>query len=320
VGSLTDKNLETNYKKSKNIINIDDFSKIELNEFISLAEKMKLMKISEKSKILENKTVASLFFEPSTRTRLSFETAIGNLGAKTIGFSDSSSTSAKKGETLSDTITMIEKYADAIVMRHKIEGAAKRASEVTKKAVINAGDGANQHPTQTLLDIFTIKEAFGGIDGLNIGLLGDLKYGRTVHSLASALDKYEGINLYLISPKFLAFPKGHLRKLKNIKYIETKEIESVIDKLDVLYVTRIQQERFSDPEEYEKIKDSFVVDLNTLKNAKDELKIMHPLPRVNELSKEIDDTKYQLYFTQAENGLYMREALLSWCLKGDTHE
>lgn len=308
-------------EKSKNIINITDFSRSDIEYFISQAEIMKSMQNDEKSKLLRNKTIASLFFEPSTRTRLSFETAIGNLGAKIIGFSDSANTSTKKGETLSDTITMIEKYADAIVMRHKIEGTAKRASEVTKKPVLNAGDGANQHPTQTLLDLFTIKGAFGQIDNLNIGLIGDLKYGRTVHSLADALNKFENINLFLISPDFLKFPEGHLRKLENINYFETKNLDEIMQELDILYVTRIQKERFSDLEEYEKAKDAFIVTLNNLKKAKEKLKIMHPLPRVNELSTDIDNTKYQLYFTQAANGLYMREALLNWCLnKGEKNE
>ncbi|MCD6478388.1 MAG: aspartate carbamoyltransferase, partial [Candidatus Diapherotrites archaeon] len=251
------------------------------------------------------------FFEPSTRTRLSFEAAIQNLGASVIGFADANVSSTKKGETLSDTIRVVSRYADIIVMRHYIEGAARLASEVSNKPIINAGDGANQHPTQTLLDLYTIKKAFGRIDGLTIGLLGDLKYGRTVHSLALALSLFEDIKLAFISPEMLAMPEHIKDSIKSkVRFSEHTELSEVIAKLDVLYVTRIQKERFPDPVDYEKVKSAYIVDKEAIKDAKPELKIMHPLPRVNELSYELDSTEHALYFEQARNGIPVREALL----------
>jgi aspartate carbamoyltransferase catalytic subunit len=311
VGYLNTLNNETNFN---NLINIGDLSRSQIEFVLDQANTMKEMPKKEKLKKLEGKIVASLFFEPSTRTRLSFETSIQNLGAKVIGFSDAATSSAKKGETLSDTIQTIEKYADAIVMRHFIEGAAKRASEVTSKPVINAGDGSNQHPTQTLLDLFTIKEQFGKIDGLNIAILGDLKYGRTVHSLAEALNKFKNVKLYLVSPKQLEFPKELLNKLTNITFVEKNELDC-LSELDVLYVTRIQKERFPDEEEYEKVKNAFIIGEEILETTKDTFRVMHPLPRVNEISTSLDKHKEAIYFKQAENGLYVREALLNYFLE-----
>jgi aspartate carbamoyltransferase catalytic subunit len=293
------------------VVSISDFSRADIEAVIEKASEMERLSSNEKSALLRGKTVASLFFEPSTRTRLSFETAIQNLGASVIGFADANVSSTKKGETLSDTIRVVSRYADIIVMRHYIEGAARLASEVSNKPIINAGDGANQHPTQTLLDLYTLKKAFGRIDGLTIGLLGDLKYGRTVHSLAQALSLFEDIKLAFISPEMLAMPEHIKDNIRSkVRFSEHTELSEVIANLDVLYVTRIQKERFPDPVDYEKVKRTYIIDKEAIKGAKPELKIMHPLPRVNELSYEIDSTKHALYFEQARNGIPVREALL----------
>ena len=297
----------------KDIISINDFSKEDILFFLSEAEHMKKASAKEKEKILKGKVVASLFFEPSTRTRLSFETAIQNLGGKVIGFSDAAVSSTKKGETLSDTIKIVEGYSDAIVMRHSIDGAARLASEVANIPIINAGDGTNQHPTQTLLDLFTINEVFGKIQGLKVGMVGDLKYGRTVHSLAIALDKFEGNELFFVAPEMLQMPRDIKDKLK-AKFTENQKIEDIIKEIDILYVTRIQKERFADEMDYLRVKDVYNINLDTLKNAKKSLKIMHPLPRVNELAKEIDGTDYAIYFEQAKNGLWVIEAVLKTLL------
>ena len=303
----------------KDIISINDFSKEDIEYIISCAEKMKLTPREKKALILKDKVIASLFFEPSTRTRLSFETAIWNLGAKVIGFADAGVSSTKKGETLTDSIKTIENYVDAIVMRHPIEGAARRASEVANIPVINGGDGSNQHPTQTLLDLFTIKEEFGKIDGIKIAIVGDLKYGRTVHSLALALNKFDNCELYFIAPKQLAMPEEIKDKLKNIKFFETTKIEDIISKIDILYSTRIQKERFADEIEYNKVKDAYIITPQTIINANNKMRIMHPLPRVNELSNELDNTQNALYFKQAANGIPVREAILK-ILVGEKNE
>lgn len=273
---------------------------------------MEKMPATKKQKILGGKIVASLFFEPSTRTRLSFEAAIQNLGGRVIGFSDSSTTSIKKGETLSDSIRMVSRYADIIVMRHPLEGSARMAAEISLKPIINGGDGTNQHPTQTLLDLYTIKKKFGKIDGLSIGLLGDLKYGRTVHSLAYALAKFKGVKLYLIAPEQLKMPKEIIEDVgKSLTIEETSELEKFLPKMDVLYATRIQKERFPDPMEYEKVKNVYILKKEILKTTKKNFQIMHPLPRVNEISDGLDRTSAALYFEQAANGIPVREALLS---------
>ena len=294
------------------VVSINDFSRKDIEAVLAKAGQMEKTNVSKKQKILAGKTVASLFFEPSTRTRLSFETAIQNLGGKVIGFSEVGATSAKKGETLSDTIRMVSGYSDIIVMRHNIEGAARRAAEISKRPVINAGDGANQHPTQTLLDLYTIKKEFGKIDGISIGIVGDLKYGRTVHSLAYALALYSKVRLFCIAPESLKMPEQIIEDIeKKVQVRQTDRFEKFLPELDVLYSTRIQQERFSDPVEYEKVKNVYILNKSNLKNTKKNFRIMHPLPRVNEISTDIDDTPAALYFEQARNGIPVREAILA---------
>ncbi|MCG8570122.1 MAG: aspartate carbamoyltransferase [Spirochaetes bacterium] len=294
--------------KNKSVISIRDLSKNELNYILDKSAEIKNNLHPEG---LKNIVLASLFFEPSTRTRLSFESAITNLGGSFFGFADDASTSVKKGETLKDTIKTITGYCNVIAMRHPLEGAARVASEVATVPVINAGDGSNQHPTQTLLDLFTIREVFGKIEGLNIGLLGDLKYGRTVHSLSMALSAYN-VNLYLISPEILQMPEHYKQYLdkSGIKYDSTDSISDVGKKLDILYVTRIQKERFGDPQEYEKAAGSYRITLDTLNKMSSHVKIMHPLPRVNEITYEVDETENALYFQQAHNGIPVRQAII----------
>lgn len=300
-----------NQFKLTDIISMNDFTRKDIEYVLNYASKIEKLNHAKKQALLKNKVIASLFFEPSTRTRLSFETAIQNLGGKVIGFSDAATSSTKKGETLSDSILTVAKYADVIVLRHPVEGAARRAAELSNKPIINGGDGANQHPTQTLLDLYTIKKAFGKIDGLNIGLAGDLKYGRTVHSLAYALAMFNNINLYLIAPDMLKMPAYIKEDIKGkVSIKETADLSAFIPKLDVLYDTRIQKERFADPSEYEKLKGVYVIDNELLKNAKETLKVMHPLPRVDEIKPEVDRSKHALYFEQAANGIPVREALL----------
>ncbi|MFH1588469.1 MAG: aspartate carbamoyltransferase [Candidatus Diapherotrites archaeon] len=294
------------------IVSIADISRKNIETVLEKAAELESMSKAQKSKILENKVIASLFFEPSTRTRLSFETSIQNLGGRVIGFADPGMSSFKKGETLSDTIKMIESYADIIVMRHFIEGASRRAAELSKVPIINAGDGANQHPTQTLLDLYTIKKEFGKIDGIAIGMLGDLKYGRTVHSLAYALAKFNAVKIYLIAPEQLKMPEFIVKDIKGkVELMETDDLYKVLPKLDVLYATRIQKERFSDEREYSRVKDAFILDKSILKKTKKHFRIMHPLPRVNEIKTELDLTPAALYFEQAANGVPAREALLA---------
>lgn len=294
--------------KNKHIISIRDISKEELDYIIL---KSGHVKSGQYQNMLNGKVLATLFFEPSTRTRLSFEASITLSGGSYIGFADAINSSVQKGETLKDTIKTVTGYCDAIVIRHPYEGAARVASEVSLVPVINAGDGANQHPTQTLLDLFTIKEQFGKIDGLNIGLFGDLKYGRTVHSLSMAL-AYYNVNLYLISPTLLKMPdyfKKHLID-SGINFIETENIDTIGKKLDVLYVTRLQRERFGDPLEYEKMSGSYRVTMDTLANMAPHTKIMHPLPRVDEIHTDVDETENAIYFEQAHNGIHVRQAVL----------
>ncbi|MCK5023038.1 MAG: aspartate carbamoyltransferase [Candidatus Aenigmarchaeota archaeon] len=295
--------------KNKDIISIRDFSKDEIIHVLRTAEK-----IENKPDIdlMKGKVMSSLFFEPSTRTRLSFESAMRKLGGDVIGFSDPSGTSLKKGETLWDTIKMADKYSDIIVMRHPVEGAARLAAEASSVPILNGGDGANQHPTQTMLDLYTIIKSKKKIDNLNIGFLGDLKYGRTVHSLAIALSHFN-VNLYFIAPDALKMPDSYLEELseKGIKYVEESDLMKVIKELDVLYVTRIQKERFPDPVEYKKYAGVYQINKATLEGVKPDLKIMHPLPRVNEIHPEVDDTDHAIYFEQAGNGIPIRQALIA---------
>ncbi|MBR1889308.1 MAG: aspartate carbamoyltransferase [Alloprevotella sp.] len=263
-------------------------------------------------KILDGKLVATLFFEPSTRTRLSFETAANRLGARVIGFTDPKVTSSTKGETLKDTIMMVSNYADVIVMRHYLEGAALWASEVSPVPIVNAGDGSNQHPSQTLLDLYTILQTQGRLDNLNICIVGDLKYGRTVHSLIMAMRHFNP-KFKFVSPKELPLPeeyKDYCRE-HHIDFTECEQFdEDIIADADILYMTRVQRERFTDLMEYEKVKDVYILQRKMLGKARENMKILHPLPRVNEIAQDVDDDPHAYYFQQAKNGLYMREAIL----------
>ncbi len=295
--------------KNKSLVSINDFTR---EEHIRILELAGAFEKRPKQKILEDFVVATLFFEPSTRTRLSFESASTRLGARVIGFTDASSSSATKGESLRDTILTVSNYCDIIVMRHPREGSARFASEVASVPIINAGDGANQHPTQTLLDLYSIRKTQGTLDNLNIAFVGDLKYGRTVHSLVQALCNYN-TTFHLVSPQELKLPSSIKMNIKNrnLVYHQYTDLMEVIPKVDILYMTRIQKERFSDPLDYEKVKNSYVLRNNMLTESRDNLKIMHPLPRVNEITTDVDDNKKAYYFTQALNGVYVRQALLA---------
>ncbi len=296
--------------KGRDIISIYDFSKPELLHILGIAKQIHQNPVRY-AQILKGKVIATLFFEPSTRTRMSFCSAAEQLGASVIGFSHSNVTSIQKGESLWDTIKMTEQYADAIVIRHPLEGAARLAAEASQVPVINGGDGANQHPTQTMLDLYTIQKAKGRLSNLQVGFLGDLKYGRTVHSLVTALS-YFNPTFYFISPDGLKMPQQYLEELKekNIRFFETANLNLALDRLDILYVTRIQKERFAQPLEYQKYKGIYRIDKAVLAKANSDLKIMHPLPRVDEIAKEVDDTPFALYFEQAAHGIPVRKALL----------
>ena len=296
----------------QNIISIADLTRSDLELILQTAHSLKK---TPQPELLKNKVVASCFFEASTRTRLSFETAVQRLGGSVIGFDSGGNTSlAQKGETLADSVKVISSYADAFFMRHPQEGAARLASEFTDIPVINGGDGANQHPTQTLLDLFTIYETQGTLDNLNIAFVGDLKYGRTVHSLAQALSQFN-CKLFFIAPDALAMPDYILEELndKSIGYSVHSSIEEVIDSLDILYMTRVQKERF-DETEYQHLKSAFLLDASMLDNVRDNLKVLHPLPRIDEIHKDVDDTPHAYYFQQAQNGVYARQALLALLL------
>src|SRR5216117_1961174 len=272
---------------------------------------------TRRSRSLDGKILATLFFEPSTRTRLSFESAMARLGGRVLGFSGTEGTSVQKGETLADTIRMVEAYSDVIVLRHPQEGAARLAAEFTDKPVINAGDGAGQHPTQTLLDLYTIWDEKGSIEGQNVTLVGDLRYGRTVHSLTYALAEL-GAHLTFVSPPTLEMPREILEHVKErgLTFRVTNRLEDVVREADVLYVTRIQRERFPDPQEYEAVAGSYRIDEAILRDAKRGLIIMHPLPRLSEIAPEVDRTKHAVYFKQASNAVPVRMALLDLILGG----
>lgn len=300
--------------KKCDIISIKEFSVEDIEHILSVAHKMvPIANGLERDDRLNSYILATLFFEPSTRTRLSFESAMKRLGGDVIGFATAKGTSVSKGETLADTVRMAESYADVIVLRHPNEGAARLAAEFSSKPIINAGDGAGQHPTQTLLDLFTIKAEKNKIRGINIALVGDLKYGRTAHSLAFALAKL-GAKLTFVAPETLQMPSEILSDIKDVDYQLSESLDEVITYADVLYVTRIQKERFPDPKEYLEVAGSYRVDLNLLANAKKKLIVMHPLPRVDEIQPEVDDTRYAAYFRQAFNGVPLRMALLSLVL------
>ncbi|MGN0093741.1 MAG: aspartate carbamoyltransferase [Methanobrevibacter sp.] len=294
----------------KNVISIKDFSKEDINYILDEAKKLeKVAKSQAISNDLNGKILGMMFFEPSTRTKLSFETAMKRLGGACVGFDSVSSSSMEKGESIADTAKMLESYCDGLVIRHELEGVSQFISEIVNIPVINAGDGAGQHPTQTLLDLYTMREEFGHIENLNVALVGDLKYGRTVHSLAYALGLYN-VNMTFVSPNELKMPKEILRDLEknNIKYRENTDLNDVIDDIDVLYDTRIQKERFPDVEEYIKIKDAYLINKKMLEGK--DLIVMHPLPRINEIDYDVDDTKHNRYFKQAFNAVPVRMAIL----------
>ena len=296
----------------KDIISINDFSKEELLYLLQIARRMEK---KASPTILKGKVMASLFFEPSTRTRLSFATAMERLGGEVIGFSTADSSSIKKGETLWDTVKMTERYADVIIIRHPLEGSARLAAEASSKPVVNAGDGANQHPTQTLLDLYTIQKAKGTLEGLKVGILGDLKYGRVPHSLIIALSHFN-CEFTFIAPDALQLPRSYLDLLnrKRLKYRITQQMMDPLSGLDILYVTRIQKERFPDPLEYERYKGVYRVDRKILPHIKKDMRIMHALPRVDEIDPSLDSTEHALYFEQAANGVPVRQALLALLL------
>ena len=299
----------------KHVVSVEDLDKKYINGILKRAKQLTpVAKGNKKSKSLDGKILATCFFEPSTRTRLSFETAMQRLGGTCIGFADPSMTSHLKGETLSDAVKMVSAYSDAVVIRHPREGSAKLASEASDVPIINGGDGAGQHPTQTLLDLFTIKEEMGKLDGLNIGMVGDLRYGRTVHSLSQALDRFK-TKLFFISPDILSMP-SHITDELTGKWSSHEKLEEVLGKLDVLYVTRIQKERFPDVEDYKKVAGAYKIDLELLKNAKSKMRILHPLPRVEEIAPEVDGSKHAAYFRQAFNGVPVRMALLEDIIGG----
>ena len=294
--------------KNRSLVSIDDFSTEEILKILDLASEFEKQPVRN---FLEGKVIATLFFEPSTRTRLSFESAINKLNGKIVGFSDSTSSSVSKGETLHDTIKMVSSYSDLIVIRHPVEGSARFASEIASVPVINAGDGANQHPTQTLLDLYSIRKTQGTLDDLNIFMVGDLKYGRTVHSLMMAMSRWKA-TFNFISPEELKMPDEFKIYLDNIglKYYEHTDFTDIISKADIIYMTRVQKERFSDPMEYEKVKNVYVLRNSMLGNTKPNMRILHPLPRVNEIHTDVDLNPKAYYFEQALNGVYTRQAIL----------
>ena len=296
----------------RSLIDILDFTIEELDELIGVAYDI-IENPKKYAHKCDGKKLATLFFEPSTRTRLSFEAAMYELGGNVIGFSEASSSSAAKGESVADTAKTVSCYADIIAMRHPKEGAPLIAAKAASIPVINAGDGGHLHPTQTLADLLTIHREKGRFNGLTVGVCGDLKFGRTVHSLIAAMSRYQDVNFVLISPEELKLPsyvKTEYIKEKNIPYSQTESLEEAIGELDILYMTRVQRERFFNEEDYLRLKDSYILDMDKLKNAKDDLVIMHPLPRVNEISVAVDDDPRACYFDQVLNGKYMRMALI----------
>ena len=305
-------NIHDNMKK-ESFVSVADLSK---ETIVHLMKKSESFEKNPNQKLLDGKICATLFFEPSTRTRLSFETAVNRLGGKVIGFSDAATTSSSKGETLKDTIKMVSNYADLIIMRHPVEGAARYASEISRVPIINAGDGANQHPSQTLLDIYSIKKTQNTLNNLTITLVGDLKYGRTVHSLLMAMSHFS-TTFKFISPPELQMPveyKNYLDKL-GLKYTEHTNLAENINDADIIYMTRVQRERFSDPLEYEKVKNVYVLTNEMLVKTKSNVKVLHPLPRVGEIDVNVDDNPKAYYFTQSLNGVYTRMAIIT-CVLG----
>ena len=298
----------------KDIISIKDFNKDQLEKIFVSADKIMNLNPFDRREICKGKILGSLFYEPSTRTRLSFDSAMASVGGTSLGISDTSSSSTQKGESLSDTVRMMSIYSDVLILRHTLDGSSRFASEISEKPVINAGSGTEEHPTQAIQDLYTIKKEKKRIDGLKIGVVGDLKYGRTVYSLLSGLGNYD-VDVNLISPESLRIRSDSTYEIKkNLDYAETADIEDCLDELDVLYVTRIQKERFPDEEEYLKVKGSYVVGLDMLKRMKEDSIILHPLPRIDEISSDVDKTKNARYFEQAEYGKHVRAALLGMIL------
>ena len=299
--------------KGRDIISIKDFSREEINYIFKTAKAMEPLALKG-SQMLRGKILATLFYEASTRTRLSFESAMQRLGGSTIGFAEAEIASVRKGENLADTVRTVENYADVIALRHPLEGAARLAAEFSSVPILNGGSGAEEHPTQALLDLYTMVKERGKVDGLKIAFAGDLRYGRTVHSLAYALSLYD-VELFLVSPETLRMRREVLQTIKErIPVTEKTSLEKIVPLVDVLYVTRIQKERFPDPAEYAKVKGSYRVDLQSLAEAKKDLIILHPLPRVDEIATEVDDTPYARYFQQVRNGIVVRMALLALIL------
>jgi len=298
----------------KDIISIKDFSKDQLEKIFASTDKIMRLNSYDRREICKGKTLGYLFYEPSTRTRLSFDSAMASIGGNSLGISDISSSSTQKGESLSDTVRIMSIYSDILVLRHTLDGSSRFASEISDKPVINAGSGTEEHPTQAIQDLFTIKKEKKKIDGLKIGIVGDLKYGRTVYSLLYGLGNYD-VDVHLISPESLRIRSDSTYEIKKrLDFTETTDIEEYLDELDVLYVTRIQTERFPDEEEYLKVKGSYVVGLDMLKRMKDNSIILHPLPRIDEISSDVDKTKNAKYFEQAEYGKHTRAALLGMIL------
>ena len=298
----------------KDIISIKEFDKEKLEKIFLSTDKIMKLNLHERREICKGKTLAYLFYEPSTRTRLSFDSAIASVGGNSLGISDITSSSAQKGESLADTVRIMSIYSDVLVLRHTLDGSSRFAAEISEKPVINAGSGTEEHPTQAIQDLFTIKKEKKKIDGLKIGIIGDLKYGRTVYSLLHGLGNYD-VDVRLISPESLRVRPDSIYEIKKkLDFTESTNIDEHIDELDVLYVTRIQKERFPDEEEYLKVKGSYVVGLDLLKQMKDDSIILHPLPRIDEISTDIDNTKNAKYFEQAEYGKHIRAALLGLIL------
>jgi aspartate carbamoyltransferase catalytic subunit len=298
--------------KNKSLISITDFSTEEILRILAIAEGFEK---NPEPHLLDGRVVATLFFEPSTRTRLSFESAVNRMGGRIIGFSDPNISSVSKGETLKDTIRIVSNYCDLIVMRHPLEGSSRYASEVATVPVVNAGDGANQHPTQTLLDLYAIRKTQGRLDGLDVNMVGDLKYGPAVHSLVVALSHFSP-HFVFTAPEELRMPRKYLEALdaKGISYVQTERMETALNDCDILYMTRVQQERFPDREEYEKVKDVYRLTAGMLGGVREGMKILHPLPRVNEIATDVDETPYAWYFKQAGDGMYVRMAIISYLL------
>ncbi len=298
--------------KNKSLISITDFSTEEILRILAIAEGFEK---NPEPHLLDGRVVATLFFEPSTRTRLSFESAVNRMGGRIIGFSDPNISSVSKGETLKDTIRIVSNYCDLIVMRHPLEGSSRYASEVATVPVVNAGDGANQHPTQTLLDMYSIKKTQGRLDNINIFMVGDLKYGRTVHSLLQAMSPFSPTFHFVSHPK-LRLPDEYKTFLdsKGVKYYEHEQFNDLIPEADIIYMTRVQRERFTDLVEYEKTKDVYVLRNSMLDKAKPTMKILHPLPRINEINQDVDQSPKAYYFEQARNGVFARQAVITYLL------